>query len=483
MPDIKIKYTAPPTVAKFLDSNAFVRLIVGPVGSGKSSGCIIELLRRASEQKPGPDGIRRTRFAVIRNTYRELQDTTRRTFEQWIPRELGKWSEQGFTFYMRFGDVDCEILFRALDRPEDINKLLSLEITGAYINEVREIPKEILDMLQTRVGRFPARFQGGASWYGIWADTNPWHDGHWGQEMFSKGPLVSQMIKGANGLPEEVRAELYRQPGGRAINAENIENLPNGYYERLCLGKDEEYIRVYVDGMDATGAHGAVFGDLIGRLGERGGICDFDHPKDGVYTSWDLGISDATAIWFWRLSNKAIDVIDYYEATGQPLSHFFDIIDTRGYKYVKHVLPHDARARTLQTGVSTVELVEKRFPGMTVIAPGLSVADGITAARWLLEQPMRFHQTKCDEGIKILRQYKYSWDEMTKVFTKTPTHNFASHAGDSFRYIACIYQTVAGSVVRTEEAPKKPVLSIRDWTLNDLMACEGDKPKGRGRIR
>jgi hypothetical protein len=163
----KFVYEAPATIRQFMASDAFVRLLAGPIGSGKSSGCIAELISRACHQAPGRDGIRRTRWAIIRNTYPELRDTTRKTFEQWVDGRLGQWREQEFSFTMRFQDVEAEILFRALDRPEDIKKLLSLELTGAWINEAREVPKAVFDSLTGRVGRFPAKMDGGATWSGI----------------------------------------------------------------------------------------------------------------------------------------------------------------------------------------------------------------------------------------------------------------------------------------------------------------------------
>jgi hypothetical protein len=103
-------------------------------------------------------------------------------------------------------------LFRALDRPEDKKKLLSLEVTGAYINEAREMPKEVFDVLQQRVGRYPSKMQGGPSWFGIWMDTNPWHTGHWGYKLFSVTKPEGHV--------------LFEQPGGMDEDAENVENLP-----------------------------------------------------------------------------------------------------------------------------------------------------------------------------------------------------------------------------------------------------------------
>lgn len=308
-----IVYNAPPTLSRFMESDAFVRCVVGPVGSGKSTVCVLEILVRALGQDADAGGVRRTRFAVIRNTYSQLRDTTRKTFEQWIPQAWGVWHEQSFSFTIKRPlpdgtSLDCEVLFRALDRPEDVKKLLSLELTGAYINESREIPKHVLDVLETRVGRYPAKNQGGASWFGIWMDTNPWHSGHWGAKLFAR------QLEGY---------ELFRQPGGRGIGAENVPNLPPGYYDRLCTGKDREWIRVYVDGEDASGDVGSIWGAWIADLQKRNGICAFDHPMDGIYTTWDLGRSDATAIWFWRINSHSVpDVIDHYENHGQGLSHF-----------------------------------------------------------------------------------------------------------------------------------------------------------------
>jgi hypothetical protein len=131
---LDVTYLAPPTLGRFLASDAFVRMVLGPVGSGKSSACNVETLRRAQEQGHGPDGMRHTRWAIIRNTYGQLRDTTRKTFEQWIPGALGEWSETAFTFNLKFNDVRAEVLFRALDRPDHVRNLLSLELTGAYTN-------------------------------------------------------------------------------------------------------------------------------------------------------------------------------------------------------------------------------------------------------------------------------------------------------------------------------------------------------------
>jgi hypothetical protein len=441
----------PPTLKRFAYSDSLFRVVVGPVGSGKSTRCNREFGRRALRQKRGPDGVRRTRFAVIRNTYGQLRDTTRKTFEQWIPAWMGKWHEQSFTFHMRFDDVDSEILFRSLDRPEDVRKLLSLELTGAYVNEIREIPQQIVDVLETRIGRYPSRAQGGATWRGIWADTNPWHGGHWGAKRFAKG------------LPGHA---LFRQPGGRSPNAENLENLEPGYYDRLIVGKDREWVRVYVDGEDADSDVGAIFGAWMADLDDQGAICAFDHPTDRVYTSWDLGRADATAIWWWRVDGSGnVQILDHYENAGQGLSHFFDVVDGKSYPAAKVLLPHDSKIKTLATQRSVIEQCVDHW-GMERVGrtPELSLQDGIAAARWLLEQPIQFHE-RCDvpgrfehSGVDALREYRRKWDEEAQCFSNEPLHNWASHTADAFRYVACAVKAAQEHAKPEEKKPQTPIV-------------------------
>lgn len=233
---IAVDYDPPGPVARaFLRSSAFVRGIRGPIGSGKSTACCIEILRRAAEQRPGPDRLRRSRWAVVRNTYPELKTTTIKTWHQWVSPDVGKWQSEGPpTHYVRSGDIELEVMFLALDRPEDIRKLLSLELTGAWVNEARDVPKAILDGLTGRVGRYPGAMAGGASWYGIILDTNAPDTDHWWYR-----------------LAEEETPEgwaFFAQPAGDGPDAENTPNLPAGYYERARAGKTDEWIKVYIRG-------------------------------------------------------------------------------------------------------------------------------------------------------------------------------------------------------------------------------------------
>jgi hypothetical protein len=238
MSDRVIEYTPSATLERFHGSNAFVRLIRGPIGSGKSVGCCWEIYGRAMEQEPGPDGVRRSRWVITRNTYAELETTTLRTWCDWFGEAGRVVHGAPITQTCRFehddgSRVELEVWFLALDRPEHVKKLLSLEITGAWMNEFREQPKAVLDALTGRVGRYPSKREGGATWFGVIGDTNPPDTDHWLFKLEEEEP---------DGF------EFYAQPAGDGPDAENVENLPPGYYDRLKAGKSEEWIKVYVKG-------------------------------------------------------------------------------------------------------------------------------------------------------------------------------------------------------------------------------------------
>lgn len=233
-----INYTpAGPVARRYLKDTSFVSGIMGPIGSGKTTASIMRALMCSARQKKDARGIRKSRGAIIRNTFPELKTTTIKSWFDWVPRESGHWQGEGPPTHHVKGDdgLDMEVMFLALDRPEDVRKLLSLELTWAYINEAREVPKAVLDGLTGRVGRFPpVRDGGGCVTPMVIMDTNPPDSDHWWYRLAEEQ------------CPDEFR--FFRQAGGRTDKAENLANLPRGYYERAALGKDADWIKVYVDG-------------------------------------------------------------------------------------------------------------------------------------------------------------------------------------------------------------------------------------------
>lgn len=248
----------------FMKDNTFFRGLRGPVGSGKSVACCVEVFRRALEQQKGPDGTRKSRWAIIRNTNPQLRTTTIKTWLDWFPEnEWGKftWSVP-YTHHIKKGDLDLEVIFLALDRPEDVKKLLSLELTGIWINEAREIPKSIVDACTMRVGRYPSMRDGGASWTGVIADTNAPEEDHWWPIMAGEVPIPDHIPREqAKMLVKPDNWEFFTQPSGMVevrnkegeIDgyepnplAENRKNMMKSYYPNLIQGKTKSWIDVYV---------------------------------------------------------------------------------------------------------------------------------------------------------------------------------------------------------------------------------------------
>ena len=250
---------------EFLKDQSFFRGIRGPVGSGTSSACCVEVFRRATEQQAGQDGKKRSRWAVIRNTNPQLRTTTIKTWLEWFPeRVFGKfnWSVP-YTHKVEVGEVELEVIFLALDRPDDVDKLLSLDLTGVWINEAREVAKAVVDGCTMRCGRYPSMKDGGPTWYGLIADTNAPSDDHWWPIMAGESPVPEYIPREeALMLQKPVDWKFFTQPSGMVevmdetgkeitgykLNdkSENVLNLPPDYYDKIILGKTKSWIDVYV---------------------------------------------------------------------------------------------------------------------------------------------------------------------------------------------------------------------------------------------
>jgi hypothetical protein len=220
-----VSYTASPTLQKFHNSPAFVRGVRGPVGSGKSVGCCFELFRLACLQAPNKQKVRKSRAIVVRNTLPELFSTTIKTWKDWFPpgdprKDPTKFGEftgrPPYTHFVKYNMpdgtfVDLEVIFLALDQADDAKKLLSLEASFFWINEAREILKEIIDAATGRAGRYPSAKEGGCSRPAIIMDTNPPDDAHWWHDAAEES--------------DEPDWEFWSQPSGLSAEAENVENL------------------------------------------------------------------------------------------------------------------------------------------------------------------------------------------------------------------------------------------------------------------
>lgn len=244
--------------------------------------------------------------------------------------------------------------------------------------------------------------------------------------------------KGANNLLADMRDAANNNPCAWAAFV--CKASETGYVEAEELVKaradmtEDEYEQEFECSF-AAAVRGAFYGrdlDAADREG-RIGVVPFERELD-VQTAWDLGMDDATAVWFFqRDSGGFVRLIDYYENSGEGLDHYVEYVRGKGWRYARHIAPHDIMVRELGTGKSRLETARQLGLSFTPCR-NLPVADGINAVRRLLPR-CRFDAARCAEGLKALRQYQKVWNDKMGLFGK-PLHNWTSHAADAFRYLA-----------------------------------------------
>ena len=335
-----VKYTASPTLARFHGSNKKYRCVRGPVGSGKSTGMCMEVLARALRQPVCRDGIRRkSRWAIVRNTYRQLLDTTIKTWLDWFPEDVfGKLNKNDMVQTIEIPLPDktllyMEVLFRALDRPDHVTKVESLELTGAWVNEAKNVPKAIIDAIGDRVGRYPAQWDNGSTWTGVFLDTNSPDDHHWWYALETRDPELLEKFKIK---PEDLDAQwdFFVQPGGLVeIDgkflpnplAENLGHLEPGYYATRVAGKSMDHIRVYYCNQFGFVADGKpVYPEYVDAVH----CAHEDFPAmQGLplYIGMDFGLTPAAVIG-QRLPNGRIIVLDEVVTEDTGVSQFADLV-------------------------------------------------------------------------------------------------------------------------------------------------------------
>jgi hypothetical protein len=199
------------------------------------------------------------------------------------------------------------------------------------------------------------------------------------------------------------------------------------------MGEDK-YIQEFECSFDSP-VEGSYYGKLMNEAEEanRIGVVPRDDLSN-TFTAWDLGMSDSTSIWVAQVVGKEVRLVDYVENHSQSLEWYVNWLRDNNWHKATHILPHDVEVRELGTGRSRKEMLMES--GLEIIiAPKLSVADGIQSVRRLLPRCW-FNKETTKQGIDCLRNYRRVYDEKRNVFFDTPLHDFASHGSDAFRYLA-----------------------------------------------
>ena len=233
---------------------------------------------------------------------------------------------------------------------------------------------------------------------------------------------------------------------------------------------DDQFLQEYECSFEAA-ILGAYYGEDLRKITDAGQVCRVDYdPHLPTYTSWDLGYRDDTAIWWYQVVRNEIHIIDYFAISGANIAEIAKIVIEKPYKYAKHYLPHDAKAKTLAAaGKSVIEQLSE-FLGINnmAIVPDLSVQDGIQAVRQML--PMCwFDSERTHDGLEALRQYQREYDEDKKAFRQTPRHDWTSHPADAFRMLAIAWRLEPK--VQPPDVVKPLIVGPENTvTLNDMWA-------------
>lgn len=223
---------------------------------------------------------------------------------------------------------------------------------------------------------------------------------------------------------------------------------------------EEEYNQEFECSFQAA-LVGAYFGKQMDEAERDGRITEVAYdPAIRVDTWWDLGVADATAIWFTQTFSGMHRVIDYYEASGQDLAHYVKVLEDKDYIYGDCTIPHDGAARSLETGRTRQEVL--RSLGVNAIVQRLHrKQDQINAARMIIPKCI-FDAKKCEKGLNALRNYQRKWDSINKIFSETPLHNWSSHGADAFQVFS---MGVREDHNRFRDLPKK---AITDYNVFDI---------------
>jgi len=226
--------------------------------------------------------------------------------------------------------------------------------------------------------------------------------------------------------------KTFDNDGNRIVTDQMIE-------EERRDGMDEDLVQQeYFISFEAS-VKGAYYADQIRDARKEWRICRVPYePTLDVFTHWDLGINDTTAIWFWQLLGKEIRFIDHYETSWESLEHYVGVLKEKGYKYGKHYLPHDVEVKELQTGATRKQFLESRWLNNIEVVEKLGIDEGIDMTRRAFKN-MWFDEEKCERGINAISSYHKEFDAKNQTFRSSPKHDWSSNSSDALRYQSVTY--------------------------------------------
>jgi hypothetical protein len=452
------------TVVPFFTADKFANFIIGPVGSTKTTGGLVKILYEAKRVAPCRDGIRRSRCAVVRNTNQMLADTTIPDFLKWFPEgAFGTYLRTEKKFILRVADVECEVLFRGLDDQNDVRRLLSLQLSFGVLDEFREIHRDIYEALTGRLGRYPDKSMNGVGCcddsgkqiHKVWGMSNPPDfDTHW--ERFLTEPPAN--------------AHVTIQPSGLSPEADWIEYLPDGYYENLCEGKDQDWIDVYVHGRFGASLSGRAVYDKSFNAEHhvaRDTLLPFASAANPIIVGLDFGRTPAAVIGQRNAMGQAL-VYDEITSENMGLELFIHTLLkpklANRFPGMPVLVAGDPAgwAKSQINEQSCADVLKKA--GFKVVRPATNATDvRLRAVEGLLlrspaGKPSILFDPRCDMLIKGFRggyRYKVKKDGENE---EMPEKNKYSHVHDAMQYFSMVIEgSYAGAMMDTKACEPEKV--------------------------
>lgn len=434
MSEVRLTYKPRPAFMPFHMRKTRFAVLVCHRRAGKTVSCVNELINQAVHTKK-----KRARYAYIGPLLKQAKKIAWEYLKEYS-QGLEKKKPSESELSVRFKHNDAEICIYGADNPDSFR---GQYFDGVVLDEYGDMSpsvwsKVLLPTLADRRGWavFIGTFKGRNHFYKVYRNS-----------------LGLDLPEGM--APEDFSKHWYTL----LLKASESGLLPP---EELGLQKmqmdEEEYQQEYECNPNAV-VKGTYYAKIIADLEAKGQIyADIEHdPDQPVEVVADLGFTDSSAYWFFQRRPGGIALIDYLEAHSKPLDFYFRELHDRPYRYNTIWLPHDARAKSLQTGRSTVEqFLKEEFP--VRITPNLSIQHGIDAARLIL--PNCYFSSKTEDGVEALRAYKRGWDEDRKVFSDQPFHDWSSHGSDAFRYLALIAQEIKGDFEDEEDDVPGPKIQL-----------------------
>lgn len=409
MAEVVIPYRPRPQFVTYHNRTERFAKIVAHRRFGKTVGCINDKIRAAltnQRQYPPP------RYSYVAPTYTQAKDIAWGYLKHYSAPIPGiKTSES--ELWVEYPNGARIRLYGA----DNYDRMRGLYNDGVTIDEPAQMdPRAWPEVIRPTL----SDYNGWASFIGT----------PQGRDWFYK---IDKADDGSD-LPGFFRLTLKASDTG-IINPTELQSLRSGM-------SAEQYAQEFECSFEAA-VVGAYYGRLMQQAESEGRIAGVPYePTAQVWTAWDLGISDATSIWFAQLVGREVHMVDYYEATGADLGHYVREILGKPYIYAGHIVPHDAQAKELGTGKSRLEVLDSLQLKNITVAKMHRVEDGINAARTVIPRAW-FDAKKCARGIDALKLYRAEFDDKLQTLKPRPVHDWASHGADAFRYLAMTLDNVA----------------------------------------